>query len=117
MSPECEQRQTFQCFKCHKVVSWAQGCDDDMPEACDACWVSVNGYGPPKLDGEHTETVATEVRAAELYANGYGSIEETVMSATTAEWFGFFAHQEDLVPKEGGWSGWLVRQMAVTPEG
>ena len=36
------KRQLFRCALCKQIVPWSQGCADDMPEACDACWAYVH---------------------------------------------------------------------------
>ena len=35
----CEPGQVFTCCFCKKLTPYCKGCDDDLPDACDDCWV------------------------------------------------------------------------------
>jgi hypothetical protein len=32
------------CPYCNQPIPWDEGCDDDMPEACDTCWAEQRKY-------------------------------------------------------------------------
>lgn len=39
---ECETHRRFRCDTCARMVSWAEGADDDMPGACADCWFKAH---------------------------------------------------------------------------
>lgn len=43
----CGDCAIFRCDACDKVVPYSFGCDDDMPNACDDCWVQAHKDDEP----------------------------------------------------------------------